>query len=267
MPKRNNDGKTMHGFRHILDCHDKPIEVIALADLHIGDPSADMKLINSLIAEIQNNPNLYTVLVGDLMNTAIVGSKSDSYSETMKPSDQLSKCYDLLSPIKDKILAIVPGNHEERISRTAGVDMTRLLSRELGLEHLYTPDAALVLVTFGRDKIHCRPITYSLYVTHGHGGGGRKVGSKLNSLQDYASIIDADAFIVGHTHLPASFKQTAYRINNSSGIATLHEQLFVNTASALNYGGYGKRGGYQPGSTSYPIVTLDNNIHHMTATV
>ena len=266
MPRAKNDGSTMKGFRHMLDCNDEPIQIIALADLHIGDPNCNLQLVQNLINKIKDTDNLYCVLVGDLMNTGIMNSLSDTYSETLKPSEQLSSCFDLLSPIANKILAIVPGNHEERISRTAGVDMTRLLSRELGLEDIYSPDCALVFLTFGKDKLHCRPITYSLYVTHGN-GGGRKASSKIQRLQEYASIIDADVFIVGHTHLPASFKQRSYRVNNSSGSATLHSQLFVNTASALDYGGYGKRGGYQPNSNDYPIITLSDKRHHMTATV
>jgi hypothetical protein len=47
----------------------------------------------------------------------------------------------------------------------------------------------------------------------------------------------------------------------------LRERLFVNTASALDYSGYGNRGGYQPVSNSYPIITFDNEVQHMTVTL
>lgn len=267
MPRLKDDGTSIRGFRHFIDSHDEPLRIIALADLHIGDPNCNMRLIRDLINQIKGDRNLYTVLVGDLLNSAIVGSRSDSYQETMKPSEQLAICGELLEPIKDKVLAICGGNHEARINRAVGISVTELLARELNLHDVYTEEAALVFITTGRDAIHCRPITYSMYISHGHGGGGRRVGSKLNALQDYASIIDADCFIVGHTHMPASFKQQTFRINNASGTAILHEQLFVNTAAALNYGGYGKQGGYQPGSQSYPIITLDNHRHHLSATV
>lgn len=260
------DEMIMKGFRHEIDCHDKPIEIVALADLHVGDENSDKKLIKKLINEVKNNENRYAVLVGDLMNTGISNSKSDVYVETLKPSEQLAKCYDLLSPISDKILAVVPGNHEERITRSVGVDMTGLLAAELGIPHLYSDSSALVILRFGNDVYQSKPITYSIYINHGH-GGGRRVGGKLNSLQDLAGVIDADCFICGHTHLPASFKQQTYRLVPQKALAVLHEQLFVNTASSMKYGGYGKRAGYVPASNSYPIITMDNRRHHMTVTL
>lgn len=257
---------TMKGFVHELDCHDAPIEVIPIADLHIGDPASRDNVIKSLLNGVSENENRYAILVGDLMNTAIANSKSDSYSELMKPSEQLQRCYELLAPVKDKILGIVSGNHEERISRSVGVDMTQVLATELNLQHLYSDTSALIFLRFGCRKDKKRPMNYSIYVNHGH-GGGRRPGGKINGLADFGSIIDADCFIIGHTHLPASFKDQAFRVIPQSGTAVLRERLFVNTASALGYSGYGNRNGYQPASNSYPIITFDNEIQHMTVTI
>ena len=258
--------RTMRGFVHNLDCHNKPIEVIPIADLHIGDPACRNDIIKSLIDGVLANKNRYIVLVGDLMNTAIANSKSDFYGEIMKPSQQLQYCYKLLNPVRDRILGIVGGNHEERISKSVGVDMTQLLATELGLEHLYSDTSALIFLRFGFRKDHCRPMNYSIYVNHGH-GGGRRPGGKINGLADFGSIIDADCFIIGHTHLPTSFKDSTFRVIPQSGSAVLRERLFVNTASALDYSGYGNRGGYQPPSNSYPIITFDNKTTKMTVTL
>lgn len=248
----------MVGITHNIQCNNSPVEIVPISDLHIGDPFCDMKLIKKMIDDIQTIPNRYCVLCGDLMNTAIAGGKSDSYGETLTPQEQLDKAVELLKPIASKILAIVPGNHEERISRSVGVDMTKTLAKLLNLETLYSPNSALVFIKFG--------FAYSLYINHGH-GGGRRAGSKLNSLEDFAQIIDADIFIVGHTHLPASFKRVTYQIRSGKSVAVPHEQLFVNTASALQYGGYGNRNGYAPASNRYPIITLDCTQHAMTVTL
>ena len=107
---------SMEGFVHNLDCEGKAIEVVPIADLHIGDPACMDSVVKSLVNDLLENDDRYTILIGDLMNTAIAGSKSDFYGEILKPSEQLQKCYELLSPVKDKILGIVSGNHEERIS-------------------------------------------------------------------------------------------------------------------------------------------------------
>ncbi len=257
---------TMKGFVHELDCHDRPIEVVPIADLHIGDPASKETVIKSLIDGVANNENRYAILVGDLMNTAIAGSKSDFYNEAIKPSEQLQRCYELLSPIKDKVLGVVSGNHEERIGKSVGVDMTQVLATELGIPDLYSDTSALIFLRFGLRKDKKRPMNYSIYVNHGH-GGGRKPGGKINGLADFGSIIDADCFIIGHTHLPASYKDQSFHVIPQSGTAVLKERLFVNTASALGYTGYGNRNGYQPASNSYPIITFDNEIQHMTVTL
>ena len=152
------------------------------------------------------------------------------------------------------------------ISKAVGVDMTQLLAAELGLSHLYSSTSALIFLRFGMRKDKKRNMNYSLYVNHGH-GGGRRPGGKINALADFGQIIDADCYIVGHTHLPATFKDQTYRIIPQHGNAVLRERLFVNTASALDYTGYGNRGGYQPVSNSYPVVTFHNGIHHMTVSL
>ena len=256
----------LRGFTHKIDSQGAEVEILPLADLHIGDANANWTLIRQLVQSVLDNENRYAILAGDLMNTAIIGSKSDSYSETMRPSEQLTACYDLLMPIRHKILAIASGNHEERISRTVGVDMSQILAKELGLEHLYSATSALVFVKVKNEAHKHGAITYTLYVNHGH-GGGRRAGGKANALADFSSIIDCDIILVGHTHMPLSFKQQVYRVDIQNGCASLREQLLVNTASALSYGGYGSRQGYQPASNSYPVISLSAEKHEMKVTI
>ena len=257
----------MEGFVHTLECDNKCVEVVPIADLHIGDPASQDDVIKSLLNDLLSTENRYTILMGDLMNTAIAGSKSDFYGEILKPSEQLQRCYNLLSPVKDKILGIVSGNHEDRISKSVGVDMTQLLATELGIPQLYSDTSALIFLRFsGRKDNKQHKMTYSIYVNHGH-GGGRRPGGKVNALADFGSIIDADCYIVGHTHLPATFKDRAFHIIPHQGKAILRERLFVNTASALSYTGYGNRQGYQPASNSYPVISFSNRVHHMTVSL
>ena len=145
------------------------------------------------------------------------------------------------------------------------VDLTAAMCAELGIADAYRPYAALLFVTLGRNK-HGDSTVYSFYISHGR-GGGRKPGGKINALHDYGNIIDTDIYIVGHTHFPASFRDAAFRVAPHKWSAKLRERLFVNTAAALKYGGYGQRQGYQPASNSYPIIYLSGTEHKMTARV
>ena len=241
------------------------VEVIVLADLHIGDRNCDVRLVQELVDSVANTPNRFAILAGDIMNNAVIGSPSDTYLETLSPTDQLTYAVTLFKPIADKILAVVPGNHEERTLRTTGFDLTAAMCAELAISDVYSPTSALLFVTLGKNR-HSQAVVYSFYINHGR-GGGRKPGGKINALQDYANIIDADIFVVGHTHMPATFKDSAFKIAQQRWTARLRERLFVNTASSLKYGGYGQRQGFQPASNSYPIILLSGKEHRMAARI
>lgn len=234
------------------------IEIIPLADLHLGDSMSDFKLIMERIEYIKNTENVYCILGGDLMDTAISSSVGDTYGANLKPMDQLSQCVKIFEPIKDKILAVLPGNHENRVYRSDGIDITEMMCAQLGISAKYSPTTALLFIRFGKARTgrHGRPMLYTIYVTHG-AGGGRKEGGKINRLADLACIVDADIYCCGHTHLPAVLKNSFFRVSGSNSSVSLVDKLFVNSAAALNYGGYGDTQGFKPASKCTPSIFLD----------
>lgn len=236
----------------------KQIEIHSMADLHIGDNMCDFKLILERIEYIKNTPNAYCILGGDLMDTAIASSVGDTYGANLKPMDQLSQCVKIFEPIKDKILCVLPGNHENRVYRSDGLDITELMCAQLGIPQKYSNTTALVFVRFGRGgrETKYRPMLYTIYATHG-AGGGRKEGGKVNRLADLACIVDADVYLHHHTHLPVVFKNSFFRVSGSNSSVAIVEKLFVNGAAALDYGGYGDSANFKPASKSAPVIYLD----------
>ena len=120
----------------------------------------------------------------------------------------------------------------------------------------YSSTTALVFVRFGKSTHRGRPQLYTIYVTHGT-GGGRKEGGKINRLVDLSAIVDADIYLMGHTHMPAIVRESFYRVSGSNSSVALVDKLFVNTASSLDYGGYGDAQGYKPSSKISPVIYLD----------
>lgn len=243
-------------------------EIHALADMHMGDRSCDFKLIQKRLDYIRDTPNAYCILNGDLMDTAIASSVGDTYAANLAPMEQLKQCIKIFEPIKDKIICITPGNHENRVYRMDGLDITELMAAQLGLSDKYTDTTALLFVRLGQQskKHENRPFRYSIYVTHGC-GGGRKEGGKINRLADLAMIVDADIYIHSHTHLPAIFKNAFYRADPNNSSVMKVDKLFVNTSAYLDYGGYGDRQGYKPTSTDTPVIYLDGERKRATATL
>ena len=242
------------------------IEIHPMADLHIGDSMSDYKLIMERIEHIKNTPNAYCVLDGDLMDTAVCTSIGDTYGANLQPMEQLKHCVRIFEPIKDKILAVLPGNHENRVYKSDGLDITEIMCSQLGIPEKYSPTTALLFVRFGKNPARTphRPLLYTMYVTHGS-GGGRKEGGKVNRLADLASIVDADIYVHAHTHLPLVFKESFYRTCSSNSSVALVDKLFVNTSAALNYGGYGDKAGFKPASKAAPIIYLNGLKHEMWA--
>lgn len=242
------------------------IEIHPMADLHIGDSMSDAKLITERIEHIKNTPGAYCILDGDLMDTAICTSIGDTYGANLQPMEQLKLCVKIFAPIKDKILAVLPGNHENRVYKSDGLDITELMCAQLEIPQRYSPTTALLFIRFGKQTNghHGRPFLYTIYATHGS-GGGRKEGGKVNRLADLASIVDADIYIHAHTHLPLIFKESFYRVSSGNSSVALVDKLFVNTSAMLNYGGYGDKAGFKPASKSSPVIYLSGQRRDMWA--
>lgn len=242
------------------------IELHTFADEHIGDEHCDMKRLKERIEYIKNTPNAFCLLNGDLMDNATKTSIGDVYAQTFNPMEQVERAVSLFSPIRDKILAITHGNHEARTYRKEGIDLSYIFAAQMGLFERYSPTSALLFIRFGKsrnnggDSKQC----YTIYMLHGS-GGGRKEGAKAIRLADMAGIIDTDIYIHSHTHLPMVMKQSFNRIDKTNSAVRIVEKLFVNTASNLDYGGYGEAQEFKPSSKTSPIIYLSGKKKEMSA--
>lgn len=179
------------------------IEIIPFGDIHKGDTHIDERSLILARNYVLEKDNRFIIVNGDVINLALKFSKSDSYGESMSPMAQIESICKYLAPMKERILIILPGNHEERLYKETGVDAGKLIAAELGLKDIYARESGLVFVSFGysernvRQRLENRTIklTYSIYCHHGH-GGGRTVGSKMNKVISLDGIIDADLYIM-----------------------------------------------------------------------
>lgn len=248
--------------------------VYTLADLHIGDAHCDESEVLARVKAVQDDPYGLCVLNGDLMNTALRNSVSDVYGEVLSPMQQITYLVNMLRPIAGKIIGVTAGNHENRVYRSDGIDVTRLVCRELGIEEKYAPEGVLIFLRFGTRSAKGGHVNdgrnprqwYSIYATHGS-GGGRKEGAKAIRLADMAAIVDADIYVHSHTHLPMVMKQSFFRADSSNCQAKQVPKLFVNTGAAMGYGGYGQSQEFKPSSATTPTIHLEAKHKRMSATL
>jgi hypothetical protein len=240
------------------------IILVPIADSHDSDAFADEEYVDDRIKFIKDTPNAFALLNGDLMNMATKNSKSDVYADKYNPDEQLDRCIERYWPIRNKILGINEGNHERRISRDTGIQVTKRFARELGIEDRYSPGGLYIILRVGQTSRKTkesngsgkiRQICYTIYMTHG-ARSGRKSGSKVNALMELSNIVNADIYIHSHSHLGAIIPGVVNVPDLRNDKILVNDTLYINTAAALDYGGYGEIGEYQPVSKKSPIIYL-----------
>ena len=236
----------------------KQIEIHTFADEHIGDAQCDMERLKQRIKYVAETPNAYCILNGDILDNASRTSIGDIETRELNIMEQIQRGVDLFTPIKDKILCITNGNHENRAYRKEGIDISKLVAMQLGIGDAYSPTSVLLFLRFGKLSSHdnFRRVLYTLYCNHGS-GGGRKEGAKAIRLADMSSIVDADIYVHSHTHLGMIMKQGFFRTDLTSSTVQHVTKLFVNTSSNLNYGGYGEAQEFKPNSKDTPVIYLN----------
>lgn len=236
------------------------IEIIPIGDVHSGDDWCDLSLVENVINYTLEKPNRYVILNGDMINNAIKTSVSDIYSESFNPEMQIAQIAKLFRPIKDRILAIGSGNHEERTLKLTGIDPSRYLSVRLGLEDRYSDNSFVLFIKVGKShssyKGNIKQQVYSIFVQHGYGGGKRN-GSKLNNLNDSDRIIaDCDLYIMGHTHTPIANVMSTFVTDPQNMKIYRKNKYYLMHNAYLDFGGYGLRHGFAPASKDITYATF-----------
>ena len=233
------------------------IEIWPISDVHLGAAEHNAEAWAAFCREIEQRPNAYVILGGDLINNATRSSISNIFEETMRPKEQKKRMVEMLRPLRDKVLCAVSGNHERRGLKDADDDPTYDILCKLDLETVYRENVAFLRLHFGDDKIDgSRNPTYVFVVTHG-AGGGILTGGVVNKAERFAYVIDgADALIVGHSHKPFITQPSKIKINAQKGVVYLRPFKVISTTSWLDYGGYASQKLLPPTSIAPQIIKL-----------
>lgn len=211
---------------------------------------------------MHDTPNAVLLLVGDLIECVTKSSKGDVYAQKITPQEQRDRVIEILSPVKDKILASVSGNHEMRIYRETGIDIAKDIADALGIP--YRSEGALLKISFGHgNSFHNdAPYTYWCYATHGF-GGARTKSAKAVKAERLGTWIHADFYVMAHDHvvnvapdvylLPDN-RGTVNKEGQVTGKIIAHKKLLIKSNAYLKWGGYSEAGGFPP--TDLDIVKI-----------
>ena len=226
----------------------KYLNIYPLGDVHLGSKECDLHLFKEWVDMVKNDPNGAVVIIGDMMNMGLRNFKTNVYEEVLNPMQQKELCYELLSPIADKILAGCSGNHEYRTVKEVGTNPLYDVFCRLRIEDRYRENACFLKVTVGKSGRN--PNTYGIVLTHGK--------SKKKDLDWTYSVDGSDLFISGHTHLGTHQPCGKIRMDLTHEKVKLVSYQHVVVTPFQSYGGYAIRSMYTPNCLGqFQCVILD----------
>ena len=177
--------------------------LLFFGDLHLGYPTCNVVKAQSMI-DWAIREKAYVLLMGDLLECGTTRSIGDSiYRQSLNPQEQMEMMIAILTPLADtgRIIGLHSGNHEQRITKDSGIDISKVMARILNVPYLSY--ACWSLLKVGN-------IYYTLYSSHGTSGSILE-HTKLNAVIKMSHIVRADIVAYGHTHgLDVATKITQY---------------------------------------------------------
>lgn len=235
------------------------ITIVPISDVHLGSPECMEQEFISFIDTVVKTPNMYLVLGGDLIDNGTRSSVGSAvFRQTMSPSQQKREMANILAPARDRLLCLLPGNHERRSGKDADDDPVYDIAAKLDLEHLYRENIAFVKIQMGRNDRSSgaeRP-TYVIVCLHGT-GGGIYTGTALNRNERFGHVIDgADCLIVGHVHKPFVSQPGKIKIDPFNNKVSIKPFKVISATSWLEYGGYAAQKMLLPSTHCLHTLTL-----------
>jgi len=237
----------MKFFRRKFDTLD--INLYPIGDWHKGSRQCQDEFIKEVVNKIKDDPKGYWVGMGDFMENAIIGSKSDVYTQTLPPKEQMQEIVEILMPIKDKGLFMVAGNHESRTHRLVGLTPEEYIAMQIEVPFKGFSCYALFQM---ESKT---PNSFKCYFHH-NTGGGYTPGAKINRSASLRKIVPtADATFSGHFHITSRIPSTWYDLGRKKVITHVGYDYII--GSALDWSGsYAEEKGKPAACVEHIIVNL-----------
>lgn len=202
MIKKLND--LTHDCDLEFDENIRSFNFLLIADVHFDSISCDRELLKKHLDEVVER-NAKVLIFGDFFD--VMGGKFDKRSSKgdLRPEYNTSNYIDnvvddavnFLSPYKEYIMFISPGNHELSILRYHETDVTKRLANALDAE-LGTYGGWIRLRYSYKNKGSRG--SYKIAYNHGYGGGGPVTKDVIQTNRKAVYLPDADIVISSHTH-------------------------------------------------------------------
>lgn len=222
--------------------------IIPLGDLHIGHQTCQYNKIEEIIEYIEGKEDCWVIGVGDYIDAGMVERTpgKSRHEQDLKTNEAFETAVQYLERIEDKIITLLDGHHEDRITRTTGLNPTRMMSHLLGVD--YDEWVFYDQINVGGKQ------TYKILAKHGN-TSAKTLQGKLKACMDLGQIYNADAYIYAHSHELAAVSSLNFDIVENQKIK--NKRWFVLTGHFLGYEStYAEEKEMKPGKTGVAKIEL-----------
>ena len=217
-------------------------DIYFLHDIHFGSELFNEKKWKALKKEIQSNDVSYVCWIGDVMENAIVGSKSDIYTQTHSPAQQKEWATEEMFDLRHKTLSVVAGNHEHnRTTKSCGLYPLYDICMLAGVDKKYRDTIAYLDIGIGKRKDQKNKQVHYFGQTQHVARENKNFGTS-----DYTDGIDFFAF--GHDHSPKDRPRAKMVFDQHNKVIYKRNIENINCGSFCDFGGYGAKGACRPQS-------------------
>ena len=231
------------------------IELAPLYDVHIGSRQHDGGLLDKHLDWIANTPNVFTFNGGDAYENVTDFKMGPT---PMNPEEQLLEATKKFARVQHKMLFAIPGNHEDRTFKHAGMDGAKRLADNLKVP--YFGDYCFCTLNW-------RGNHFRLLAHHGSGGAST-AGAQRNSARKDLAWSKPDILWTGHIH--QTLADTVYLTDYDQKTGRVYERgcaVIVSPSYLKYFGSYAAKGRYAPGIRGLSVAILqedgriDVNVH------
>ena len=246
----------------------KKLNIIPLGDIHLGSRACDEKKLDNLISWILTKEDTYVLGMGDYVD-AILRTDLKRFSARCSKKEMMEDLDSVLNEQRDlvikkfkklaeagKLLGLLRGNHEEKISKYHQYDIMKDLCQTLNVPNLGYSCYYRLYLTRGR---HGSTQVIDIYAHHGH-GSSRRTGGSVNRFDDIMKGYEADIYLMGHDHKKWGKREIRLYLGRNNEI--IHKPVIIGRTgtflrtSVKGFTTYSEEAQYSPNDLGVLKITL-----------
>lgn len=220
-------------------------------DLHFGSHLFDENKWERYKRLIRADDHGFVCWIGDLMENAIPGSKSDPLMQKLNPYQQKEMVIEQLIDFGDQTISVVPGNHEyNRTTKACGLYPIYDACERAGIGDRYRNIISFVNIGIGRSSKDPKNKQ-----THYFGQTQHKAKDCRNyGTSDFSDGIDFFAF--GHDHRPGDNPRAKLVFDRHNNTIYKRNIENIDCGSGCVFGGYAAENANRPQSDKVYMLTI-----------